>query len=345
MAVQIGIGLFTTQLPPGGKRTHAQEYREIIDLVRLAETLGFDSAWVSEHHGSSDGYMSSLLPTLAAFAAATERIKLGTGVMLAPFHHPLRLAEDAATVDLLSGGRLILGLGLGWREEEFRMFGVPKTERVRRTVETIEILRKAWTGERFSHQGRIFSFDQVKVTPRPVRESGPPIYLAGSAEPAIRRAGRLGDGYIRTRGGGVPRMAEDLKIAEDGARAAGRDPSSLAFAQLQNVFAWDEGDAWEVVREGVAHQIGTYAGWAAGGDTPGQGFVLPPQEEGLLRHLTPAGTPQEVVKVLRPLVEAFGGRHNFQLIVRLHYPGMDFHTASHAIEVFGERVLPALKGS
>jgi probable F420-dependent oxidoreductase len=345
MAVHIGIGLFTTQLPPGGPRTHAQEYREIIDLVRLAETIGFDSAWVSEHHGSSDGYMSSLLPTLAAFAAATERIELGTGVMLAPFHHPLRLAEDAATVDLLSGGRLLLGLGLGWREEEFRMFGVPVAERVRRTVETVDILRKAWTGERFSHDGKAFSFDQVKVTPKPAREGGPPIYLAGSAEPAIRRAGGLADGYIRTRGGGVERMAVDLKIAEEGARAAGRDASKLAFAQLQNTFAWEDGDAWEVVRPGAAHQIGVYAGWAAGGDTPNQGFVLPPPDDDLLRHLTPAGTPQEVVKALRPAVEAFGGRQNFQLIVRLHYPGMDFDTASRAIEVFGEKVLPALKGA
>src|SRR6266542_238490 len=144
MAVRVGVGLFTGQIPVGSGRTFAREYRQMLDLVRLAETIGFDSAWVSEHHGSSDGYMSSLLPTLAAFAAATERIELGTGVMLAPFHHPLRLAEDAATVDLLSGGRLILGLGLGWREEEFRMFGLPVADRVRRTVETVDILRKAW---------------------------------------------------------------------------------------------------------------------------------------------------------------------------------------------------------
>jgi probable F420-dependent oxidoreductase len=345
MAVQIGIGLFTAQLPPGGKRTHAQEYREIVDLVRLAETLGFDSAWVSEHHGSYDGYMPSLLPTLAAFAAATERIKLGTGVMLTPFHHPLRLAEDAATVDLLAGGRLMLGLGLGWREEEFRMFGVPVKERVRRTVETVEILRKAWTGERFSHDGRIFSFDQVKVTPEPARDGGPPIYLAGSADPAIRRAGRLADGYIRTRGGGVDRMNADLKLAEDGARAAGRDPASLGFAQLQNTFAWEGGDAWEVVREGASHQLGVYAGWAAGGDSPEQGFLLPQMEEDMVRRLTPAGTPQQVIRALRPIVEAFAGRRDFQLIVRLHYPGMDFDTASLAIEVFGEKVLPALKGT
>src|SRR5438094_4147274 len=125
MGVQVGIGLFTGQLPPGSGRTFTREYRETLDLVRLAETLGFDSAWVSEHHGAGDGYLPSLLPMLGAFAAATDRIRLGTGILLTPFHHPLRLAEDAAVVDQISGGRLILGLGLAWREEEFRMFGQP----------------------------------------------------------------------------------------------------------------------------------------------------------------------------------------------------------------------------
>src|SRR6266568_6640016 len=172
MAVHIGIGLFTGQVPPDSGRTFAQEYREVLDLVRLAETLGFDSAWVSEHHGAGDGYLPSLLPMLAAFAAATDRIRLGTGVLLTPFHHPLRLAEDAAVVDQISGGRLILGLALGWREEEFRMFAMPLSERVRRTVETVEILRKAWTGERFSHEGKVYSFDRVKVTPAPERPDG-----------------------------------------------------------------------------------------------------------------------------------------------------------------------------
>ena len=167
MAVQIGLGLFTGQVPPGSGRTFTQEYREVLDLVRLAETLGFDAAWVSEHHGSGDGYLPSLLPMLASFAAATDHIKLGTGVLLTPFHDPLRLAEDAAVVDLISGGRLILGLGLAWREEEFRMFGQPVEERVKRTVDTVEILRRAWTGERFSFEGKVYSYDRVKVTPAP----------------------------------------------------------------------------------------------------------------------------------------------------------------------------------
>jgi probable F420-dependent oxidoreductase len=345
MAIHVGIGLFTGQVPPGSNRTFTQEYREIVDMVRLAETLGFDSAWVSEHHGSGDGYMPSLLPTLAACAAATDRIGLGTGVLLTPFHHPLRLAEDAATVDLVSGGRLILGLGLGWREEEFRMFDVPMKERVHRTSETVAILRKAWTGERFSHEGRVYAFDRVKVTPAPERPHGTiPIWLGGSAERAIRRAGRLADGYIRTRGGGVDKMKPDLHAAEEAARHAGKDPSALAFAQLQNTFVWEEGDAWEIVKDYVPNQLGIYGGWGQGSDTPEQAFRLAPPDEDTMRFLTPTGTPQELAHRLRPLVEAFGGRKEFHLIVRLHYPGMDMETAAHAMELFSGRVLPALKG-
>src|ERR671922_2791863 len=197
VTVRIGLGLFTGQIPPGSDRTFRQEYHDVVELTRLAETLGFDSAWVSEHHGSSDAYLPSLLPMLAAMAAATDRVQLGTGVMLVPFHDPLRLAEDAAVVDQISGGRLILGLGLGWREEEFRMFDVPVRERVSRTSETVQILRKAWTGDRFSHDGRMFRFDAVKVTPAPARVPGPPIYLGGFVEEAVRPAGGVGAGDIR----------------------------------------------------------------------------------------------------------------------------------------------------
>jgi probable F420-dependent oxidoreductase len=344
MAVQIGIGLFTAQVPPGSKRTFTQEYRETVDLVRLAETVGFDSAWVSEHHGAGDGYLSGLLPTLAALAAVTDRIRLGTGVMLAPFYDPLRLAEDAATVDLISGGRLILGLGLGWREEEFRMFGVPIGERLRRTVETVEILRRAWTGERFSFEGKAYSYDQVQVTPPPVREGGIPIYLGGMSERAIRRAGRLGDGYIRTRGGWVDQMRHDAHLADEAARAAGKGPE-FGFAQLQNAFVWDRGDAWEVVREGARWHIGVYGGWAAGSDTPGKDYFSLAPDDDTLKMITPSGTTDEITARLRQIVDPFADRQEFHLVVRLHYPDMPFEVAAHAIELFGAKVIPALKGN
>jgi probable F420-dependent oxidoreductase len=282
---------------------------------------------------------------LAAIAASTSRIHLGTGVMLTPFHDPLRLAEDAAFVDQLSGGRLILGLGLGWREEEFRMFGQPSSERLRRTTETIEVLRKAWTGERFSFEGRHFAYDQVQVTPRPFREEGVPIYIGGMTDRAIERAGRIGDGYIRTRS--HPNTWEEaVALAERGARAAGRDASALGYAQLQNAFPWDDAESgWELIREGAAHHLGVYTGWDAGSDTPGKDFFIGEMPEDLLRFMNPTGTPKEIAALLRPMVAPFRDRRDFHFIVRLHYPGMSFETASRAIELFGEQVLPALKGS
>lgn len=344
MTVRIGLGLLTGQIPLGADRTFRQEYHDVIELARLAETLGFDSVWVSEHHGSSDGYLPSLLPVLAALATATDRMLLGTGVLLVPFHHPLRLAEDAAVVDQISGGRVVLGLGLGWREEEFRMFGIPYNERLRRTIETVEILRRAWTGERFSHEGKIFRLDEVKVTPPPARDGGPPLYLGGHVETAVRRAGRLADGYIRSRSG-LDAAQESLRWAEESARETGKDPEALGFALLQNAFVWEDGDAWEVVRDGVAHQLGVYPAWHAGADTPGRPLVVTPPDEETLRQTTPAGDRHVVLRALRPIVNAFAGRNEFHLVVRLHYPGMDFATSARAVELFGTEVLPALKGS
>ena len=342
MGFKVGVGLFTGQIPSGSTRSFHTEYAETLELVKKVEAAELDSAWVSEHHGSEDGYLPSLLPMLAAFAAVTSRIELGTGVVLAPFHDPLRLAEDAATVDLLSEGRLILGLGLGWREEEFRMWSIPMGERVRRTVETVEVLRKAWTGERFSHEGRVHLYDRVRITPPPAQEGGPPIYLGGFAEPSVRRAGQLGDGYILSRSR-LEDAKRSLAWAEEGAREAGKDPADLAFAVLRNAFISKESDAWEVVLPGVAHQLGVYPAWAAGADTPDRGFEVHPPDEETMRSVTTAGDPEEVIRGLRPFVEEFGDRRDFHLIVRLHYPGMDRDTAARAVELFGAEVLPALR--
>lgn len=346
MTVRIGIGLFTGQIPAVSQRTFEQEYRETLELVRLAEALGFDSAWVSEHHGSSDGYFPSLFTMLGAFAAATERIRLGTGVILTPLHDPIRLAEDAATVDQLSGGRLTIGLGIGWREEEFRMLRVPFSERLARTVDTVEILRRAFTGRRFSFDGRIFHYENVRVTPPAAQEGGPPILLGGYVDAAMRRAGAIGDGHI-THADDLDVVRHAVSEMESGAREAGRDPSPLHLTVFLNTFVAPEGeDAWSPARAGAMHQWGAYEAWDAGHDTPSHDSLeASVSNEDAVRKATVTGTPEEVAGRLRPLVETFAGRDNFDLIVRLHYPGMDFGTAARAVEMFGERIIPSLKGS
>ena len=342
MGVRVGIGLFTAQLPANSERTFEQEYRETLELVRLAERVGFDSAWVSEHHGSSDGYLPSLLPMLAAFAAATERIELGTGVVLTPLHDPLRLAEDAAVVDQLSGGRLILGIGNGWREEEFRMFAASRAQRGARTEETIEVLRRAWTGRRFSFEGQTLRYDRVKVTPPPARPGGPPILLGGYDRKAVVRAGRLADGYV-TDETGADEVRTNLELVAEGANGVGRDPNDLIVVLLQNAFAWRDGDPWPLIRDGLVHQHGTYEAWGEGADTPEDDRLEPavPSDEDL-RLSTPAGPPEEVARALLATIRAAGDR-DIHLVVRLHYPGMDLDTASRAAELFATDVMPVLK--
>jgi len=342
MGVRVGIGLFTAQLPASSKRSFEQEYRETLELVRLAERVGFDSAWVSEHHGSSDGYLPSLLPMLAAFAAVTERIELGTGVILTPLHDPLRLAEDAAVVDQLSGGRLLLGIGNGWREEEFRMFEASKAERGARTEETIEVLRRAWTGRRFSFEGRTLRYDRVKVTPGPARPGGPPILLGGYDRKAVIRAGRLADGYI-TDETGTDEIRSNLALVDREATGVGRDPRALSIVLLQNAFAWREGDPWSLISEGVVQQLGTYEAWGNDADTPELDRLEPavPSEDDL-RLSTLAGPPDDVTRALLATIRA-AGDHDVHLVVRLHYPGMDLETTARAVELFAADVLPALR--
>jgi probable F420-dependent oxidoreductase len=344
MTVRVGVGLFTAQLPSGSPRTFAQEYRDTIELVRVAEDAGFDSAWVSEHHGSSDGYLPSLFVLLGALAAATNRIALGTGVVLTPLHDPIRLAEDAAVVDQLSGGRLVVGLGLGWREEEFRMLRIPYAERLARHVETVGILRKAWTGERFSFEGEVFRYDRVRVTPPPAQPGGPPILLGGYAPSALRRAGEIADGHI-TDADDPHALAEAFAGVDAGARAAGKDPASLRFALMQNAFVVEDGDGWPTVRDGVLHQWGSYEAWAEGHDTPDHDSLEPTVgDEEAARRATPAGSPAEVAERLAATLEPWRDR-DVELVVRLHYPGMDLAPAAEAVALFGEHVIPALRGN
>ena len=340
--MKIGIGLFTGQIPTGTDKTFHTEYRDAIELVQLVEETGLDSAWVSEHHFSEDGYLPSLLVLLSAFAAVTERIELGTGVVLAPFHDPLRLAEDFAVADQISNGRTICGLGIGWRDEEFREFGIATKTRVRRLEEITEILRLAWTEERFDFSGRHYTYEQVAVRPKPART--PLIFVGGFVDEAIRRAGRIGDGYISSRAN-PERVAESFALAaEERAKSGKQGPPAVAV--LMNGYVTDDPTRdWPAVRDGVGHQLGVYAGWRAGTDVPGKPLEVMPPDEETIRKTTAFGSPEEVVAGLDPLVKSLADYPESHLIVRLHYPGMDREQGARAIRLFAREVAPRLRES
>jgi probable F420-dependent oxidoreductase len=327
-------------VPVDSGRSFHDEYREAIDLVRLVEAEGLDGAWVSEHHFSADGYLPSLLPLLATFAAATERIELGTGVVLAPFHDPIRLAEDFAVVDQISGGRVIAGFGIGWRDEEFRAFGIETSSRVRRMQEIIEILRLAWNEERFDYSGRYYSYESVAVTPKPARV--PPILVGGFVDDAIRRAGRIGDGYISSRAD-PDRVEKAFAMAAAERKKAGLEgPPRVAL--LQNAFVTESPEEdWPMVRDGIGHQLGVYAGWREGTDVKGTPLKVMPPGEADIRRTTAYGTPDQVLEFLTPLAKTLGRYPESHIILRLHYPGMPAAPAARAISLLAREVAPRLK--
>lgn len=199
----------------------AQDREGVLDTARKVEDLGFDSIWVGDHVSFYVPIHESL--TLLSFvAAATSRVRIGTGVYLLPLRHPTTTAKVTSTLDVLSGGRLDLGIGVGGEfPPEFEACGVPVRERGSRADESIEILRKLWSGEKVGHDGKKFQFGPVALAPKPLQQAGPPLIIGGRKAPAFRRAGRLGDGYI-SHMCSSEMYAENMEAIRGHARDAGR---------------------------------------------------------------------------------------------------------------------------
>lgn len=236
--MRFGYGLITCQRHPDDVRSDVDLYREALELAEEAEAWGFDSVWTSEHHFQDDAYMPSVLPLSAAIAARTTRIRVGVGVALAPFYDPIRLAEDAATVDLISEGRFILGLGLGWLDWEFEGFGQARRDRVTRTESLISVCRQAWGNGLLQPIG-------VQVTPKPAQAGGPPIWIGASAEPAVRRAGKLADGFMASEPTPTAFVEQVGWVKEE---RSGLESSPFAMSGCWPVFVSEDENAWEQVR-------------------------------------------------------------------------------------------------
>jgi len=340
--MKIGLGSITCQRYPGDSRTDADLYADALALAEEAERLGFDSIWCSEHHFFDDSYLPSLLVLCAALAARTSRIAIGTDVLLSPLHETVRLAEDAAVVDLLSGGRLILGIGQGWRGEEFDGLGVPLTGRHRLFEEQVAVLRQAWSDEVVTG-GELLPYPGMPVTPKPHQAGGPPIWIGAGAEPAVRRAGRIADGFMAT--WCTPEsFARQVGWVREELDAAGRDPRELQLSIVVPVLAWEDPGVWERAREHLWYYAWKYEDLAdARGRTgpPPLPPPLPPEREAELRRFCVLGTPDEVAEHLRAYDEAAGGA--VHLIAELVWPGLDPGLRAEAIALLAERVLPQLR--
>jgi alkanesulfonate monooxygenase SsuD/methylene tetrahydromethanopterin reductase-like flavin-dependent oxidoreductase (luciferase family) len=287
----------------GGPSGDSQGYRDYIDYVCEAEALGFRSVFMVEHHFTGHGQVSASMNVLSYLAARTSRIRLGTAVVVLPWHNPVLVAEQAATLDLLSSGRFDFGVGKGYREAEFAGFCVAPDEATERFDEAMDVIRKAWSGEsRFSHHGKRWHFDNIVVEPTPSQRPHPPFWLGAGSEPSIKMAAREGYNLLLDQLGSIDLTISRVAAFKAECARTGRtfDPLMIGVTRgLQMLRDENERDAAIAARFDVLQAIGGLAR-GAGAETyhrlgGGQESRYELDDAALL------GTPEQIVARLKKL--------------------------------------------
>lgn len=232
-----------------------QGFRDYIDICVEAEALGYRSSFLVEHHFTGWHQVSSTLMLQACVAMRTTTLRLGTAVIVVPWHNPVLLAEEAATLDLVSNGRLDLGIGKGYRHSEFKGFCIPPEQADDRFAEAVEVMIRSWTSrERFSHRGRFFSFDDIVVEPPPMQKPHPPLWVAAGSEASIRRAAERGFNLILDQYASPQQLGERIALYRSVREERGLafDPMQVAVARQLHV-AKDKAEAKAALERAARH--------------------------------------------------------------------------------------------
>lgn len=337
--MKFGIGPFSLQSHPENPNSHPEVYRETLEQVQLAERPNFDSAWLSEHHFLPDGYCPSVLATASATAAVTKKIKIGTATLILPLHNPVRIAEDAAVVDNISNGKLLLGVALGYRNEEFDGFGIPIKQRTSRLEEGIDVIVKSWTQDNFSYEGKRYKFSKLNVTPKLVQKSHIPIYIGAIEEPAVRRAGRLGFtlliGPLRT----TQMIKDTMDTHNDAARQAGKNPDGTEHVLMRRVhIAGDKRTAKEEADEYIISMYRFFLGLGVKMSVRGKQLTSP--DDLLFDYLAEdrfiIGDPEDCIREVRRYRDELGINY---ILCTMEFPKGTHKIVARCIELFGREVI------
>jgi|TARA_B110000196_G_scaffold5438_1_gene4869 alkanesulfonate monooxygenase SsuD/methylene tetrahydromethanopterin reductase-like flavin-dependent oxidoreductase (luciferase family) len=238
--------------PPGSEISMPQVYSETFEQIEHAEQLGLDLCWFTEHHFIEDGYLPNFVPVAAAAASRTTTMRFSTDICLLPFRHPISLAEDLAILDNISNGRMELGVGMGYATHEFQGFDIPISRRVSLTEEALQVLQLAWGGEAFNFEGKRYRFSNLRVTPDPVQEGGPPLWLAATSPAGAKRAATFGTHLL-------PQGPKSLTI--DPWREEVGDTSDRRVGLIRGVFVTDDPEReWAPIAAAERYRRDVYVG-------------------------------------------------------------------------------------
>jgi len=313
-------------------------YKEALEEVVRAEELGFDSVWMEEHHSVTNHYWPSPLPVLAGFATRTSRMMLGTDILVAAFYHPVRLAEDVALLDVMSGGRMTLGIAIGYKPDEFALYGVDLEKRGARFEEQLAIMNALWTEDRVRFTGRYYNLEG-RLEPKPVTRPHPPVWIGGWGDLTLKRAAALADNWIPGPTADLARLLEGKRTFLEHRRAAKASPSITEWPLTRDVIIADTDAAARELAE--RHIMVAYRKEYAGGwRHPFIDAAIATDLDRLMEDRFIIGGPDQCIQKIRRFVEQYGMTH---LICRTFFPGMPHSHIMRELELIAREVMPALR--
>ncbi|MFT5391867.1 MAG: alkanesulfonate monooxygenase SsuD [Gammaproteobacteria bacterium] len=334
--IQFGL-MIRGQFPQGDDL--AVRFDEICAQARLAERSGFTCITKGSHYASAPLQDFQQIPFLSRLAAEVPSCRLNAGIVLLSLHKPLDIAEQIATLDVMSKGKAIFGCALGYREVEFLAFGTTQRERVPRLEESLEVIKRLWAGETVSMTGSHFELKEARTGIVPVQKPHPPIWMGANDDPAIKRAARLADCWYIPPHNRVDTIVRQLDVYKRELERVDR-PFPQELPIRREVFvARTRAQALRLCGPSLALKYKTYDSWGQS-DTLEDGDTLARELEALIEGRFIIGSPEEVADEIIELARTTGVNN---VILSIHWPGMEIEVANDAIALFGEEVIPKVR--
>lgn len=337
MTAQFQFGLVVRGQAEAGEDI-SRRFQETLAFVRLADRLGFDSVTKTAHYSAHPFQMLQLVPMLARFAAEAPNMRLNAGVLLLPLMSPLHVAEEFATLDVITGGKIILGVGLGYRDVEFKAFGVPRSQRARRFEANLIAIKRLWTEEKVRMTTPYFELDDASCMPKPLQRPHPPIWIGANADPAIERAARLGDCWYIGPAVEIAALERQMVLYRRALDAAGKAFPTEVPMRREVFVAKNRAEAIRLCAPYLGAKYAAYHAW--GQDMPSDDRGLGQDFESLIGDRFLIGSPDEVAEQMIAIHRRLGVNH---LVMSTEWAGMPESLAVETIEMIAQEVFPRVR--